>query len=373
MKTIGTITFHKTENYGAILQACALQKILSGMGHDSEIIDYYDPLMRISLLSRFRKVRYFVWHSIVRKLLVGVGRKRKTEEFCRKFLRLSTKKYLCSEKLHVDPPIYDVYIAGSDQIWSPNIINNDPSYFLTFAPSDKKRISYAASFGISQIPGEFVDDYRERLNKIHALSTRELEGRKIIERLTGRNAEVTLDPTLLLDQNQWSQIAVPYESSRPYILCYYMPGEITVNKSITSLARQVSVLTGWRIICIGQKEYMKLNPLYHSIFDAGPAEYLGLFQNASFVITNSFHGTAFSINYRKPFLVPIDKNIPPEEALTSRITTLLSTLTLEHRLIPVGESLPLDDILSLDYRAAEIILQHEKKKSISFLTDALKE
>lgn len=373
MKTIGTITFHRTINYGGVLQAYALQKILSNMGHNSEIIDYCDPLVGMPPLSLFRKVRYFVWHGIVKRLLVGMGRQRKTAEFCRNYLQVSTKKYFCSEALHADPPIYDAYITGSDQIWNPNINNNDSSCFLTFAPSGKRRISYAASFGVSQIRDEFIGDYRAGLNQIHALSTRELEGKQIIDKLTGRNAEITLDPTLLLSQDQWRKIAVPYESSRPYILCYYMPGDIIVNKSITALARQVSASTGWRVICIGQKEYMKLHPLHHSIFNAGPAEYLGLFQNASFIITNSFHGTAFSINYRKPFLVPMNNNLHPEKSLTSRITTLLNTLKLEHRLIPAGETLPVEGMLSLDYRTAEVILQREKQKSISFLTDALKE
>lgn len=373
MTTIGTITYHKTINYGAILQAYALQKILADMGHVSEVIDYWNPQTGIAAFSRYRRVRHFVWQGVVKRIPAAMERQKRTEEFRRNHLRLSARKYFDAKTLHSDPPLYDAYITGSDQVWNPSIHNNDSSYFLTFAPPGKKRISYAASFGVSQIQDRFFSDYEKWLKQIHYLSTREFEGKQIIEQLTGRDAEIVLDPTLLLGQEQWRRIAVPYESSKPYILCYYMPGDKEVNKGITELARQVSTLTGWGAICIGQKEYTRLHPWRRSIFDAGPAEFLGLFQNASFVVTNSFHGTAVSISYRKPFLVPINQELPPEKALSSRITTLIKTLKLEHRLLPVGECLLGKNVLDVDYQTAETILQQEKQRSINFLRNALEE
>jgi len=372
MMTIGTITYHKF-SYGAILQAYALQEILVDMGHISEIIDYCNPQMGITALSRYHRVRHFVWQGIVKRTSVGMERQKRTKEFRLKHLRLSARKYYDRETLHSVPPLYDAYITGSDQVWNPRINNNDSSYFLTFVPSGKRRISYAASFGVSQIQDRFVSDYGEWLKQIHCLSTREIEGKQIIEQITGRDAEIVLDPTLLLDQKQWNRIAISYKCLKPYVLCYYMPGDKEVNKSITELARQVSTLTGWGIICIGQKEYMRLHPWRRSIFDAGPAEFLGLFQNASFVVTNSFHGIAFSVNYRKPFFAPINQSLLAEKALSSRITTLLKTFKLEHRLLPVGKGLPSESILDVDYQPVEMILQEEKQKSIDFLRNALGE
>ena len=371
MKNIGIITFHESINYGGILQAYALQKILADIGYDPEIIDYCSPQRGLASLSRFRRVQHFVWHAVVKKMLVGAVRQKRTEDFRRKYFQRSAQKYFDAETLHAEPPQYDAYITGSDQVWNPKNISNDSSYFLTFAPEGKRRISYAASFGVSQIQDRFVSDYAKRLNQIHYLSTREVEGKLIIEQLTGRNAEIVLDPTLLLDQEQWRRIAVPYQSLGPYILCYYMPGDTAVNKSITAFAYQVAGKTGCRVICVGQKEYMRLLPWKNSVFDAGPAEYLGLFQNASFVVTNSFHGTAFAINYRKPFLVPINKELPPERALSSRITTLLKKLKLEHRLLPAGADLPEKYVLDLDYKAVEVILEREKQNSLAFLKNAL--
>jgi len=373
MTTVGTITYHESNNYGAILQAYALQEILVDMGYISEIIDYSKFQPGIATLSRYRRVRRFVWQGIVKRMSVGRKRQKRTEEFRRKYLRQSARKYYNAETLHSTPPLYDAYITGSDQVWNPIINNNDSSWFLTFAPLGKKRISYAASFGISQIQDRFISDYSKWLKQIHYLSTREAEGKQIIEQLTGRNAEILLDPTLLLDQDQWCQIAVPYKSSKPYILCYCMQGDKEVNKNITEIARQVLALTGWGIIYIGQKEYMQLHPWRRSVFDAGPAEFLGLFQNASFIVTNSFHGIAFAVNYRKSFFVIINQALLPEKTSNSRITTLLKTFKLEHRLLPVGEGLPSESVLDVDYQPIETILQEEKQRSIDFLRNALGE
>jgi len=373
MRTVGTITYHRTINYGAILQAYALQRTLAAIGYVAEIIDYWDPRTEIAAFSHYRRVRHLIWHSLVKKMLVGTKRQRRTEEFRRGYLRLSERRYSDPETLRTDPPLYDAYITGSDQVWNPHIHNNDSSYFLTFAPPGKRRISYAASFGVSRIPDRFVSEYKKWLKQIHCLSVREVEGKQIIKQLTGRDAELVLDPTLLLDQEQWRRIAVPYESSKPYILCYYMPGDKKVNKSITELARQVSTLTDWKVIRIGQKEYMRLHPWRHGVFDAGPREFLGLFQNASFIVTNSFHGTAFAVNYRKPFLVPINQDLPPEKKLTSRITTLVKMLRLEHRLVRVGERLLGENVLDVDYQAVAAILEQERQKAIAFLRRSLGE
>ena len=371
MTSIGTITYHDSINYGAVLQAYALQKILSDMGHVSEIIDYRPPQRGVRVLSRFYRFRHFVWQLVSRKMIAGEERRKKTEEFRSKYIRLSSSKYFDAKTLHSTPPLYDAYITGSDQVWNPRINDDDSSYFLTLAPPGKTRISYAASFGVSQIPSRFVRDYGEWLNQIHWLSTREIEGRDIVEQLSGRNAEIVLDPTLLLNKEQWQGIAAVCESSIPYILSYYMPGDKKVNTSITKIARQISSYTGWNVICIGQKEYMRFLPWKHSIFDAGPAEFLSLIKNASFIVTNSFHGTSFSINFKKPFLVPINQALLPEKTLSSRITSLLKTLKLEHRLLPVREKASVESMLDLDYQPVEPILKIERQKSIKFLKNAL--
>ena len=140
MKTIGTITFHNSINYGAQLQTYALQKVLADMGYKNEIIDYRPPNRGKGSFSIFKKFRSYLWHRIVKKMLVGNKREQRTEEFRRKYFPVSNKKYTSLEMLHSSPPVYDVYITGSDQVWNPRITNGDSSYFLTFAPEGKRRI-----------------------------------------------------------------------------------------------------------------------------------------------------------------------------------------------------------------------------------------
>jgi hypothetical protein len=374
MSSVGIITFHTSFNYGAVLQAYALQQVLTQMGYVSEIIDYCDDVLSMKSLSRFRRVRHFVWHKVVKRVLVGTERQKETELFRDKYLQLSTKEYRSSIAVHCDPPRYDAYITGSDQVWNPKIHNNDPSYFLTFVPKGKRRISYAASFGVTTVPEEFAGTCAEWLREISYISTREFEGQRLVKQLTGRDAVITLDPTLLLDQEHWNKIAVPYEYPEEYILCYHMPGDKEVTRCIDRVARRISALTGWSIINIGEKEYMRLVPRRSSIFDAGPAEFIGLIQNASFVVTNSFHGTAFSINYRKPFLVTVNEALPPEKALSSRITSLLQIVGFETRLVPVGKPVTggWEDILHPHYEGVEMLLQRERDKSFAFLREALR-
>jgi len=178
-------------------------------------------------------------------------------------------------------------------------------------------------------------------------------------------------PTLLLGPEVWRRIAIPYPAPKQYILCYYMPGDTVVERSIAEIANRVSALTRWDVINIGEKEYMRLVPWRRSVFDAGPSEFLGLLQNASFVITNSFHGTAFSINFGKPFIVPINLNIPPEKALSSRITSLLRTLGIGERLVSAGEQISQSNLFDIDYDRVAATLSQERQTSIEFLRTAL--
>ncbi len=368
MPTIGIITFHR-QGYGAILQAYALVQKLNQLGFNPEIIDYLDQSLWRNYSSVARRFKHAAWYHL-KNIIAGTTSQRRTEDFCRKYLHLSSAPYRDTKILHSDPPLFDIYLTGSDQVWNPNI-SSDPAYFLSFAPVGKKLIAYGASFGVSRINRRQVDAYSDWLKRIDSISVREFEGKQIVKQLTGRDVQIVLDPTLLLEQEQWRQISSPYEFSHPYILCYYVPGDKQVNKGITQMASRVSSLTGWKIICIGQKEYMRFNFMRHSIFDAGPAEFLGLFQNAACIITNSYHGCAFSINYRKPFYALINKDLNPEKSANSRITTLIKMLKLDDRLLSAQNVSAGKIDLHPDYQLAESILQNEKQRSVDFLKNAL--
>lgn len=367
---VGIITYHRTINYGAVLQVYALQKVLQDdMCCHVEIIDYSPVKIGAIGDSYIRLVRHIVWANVFRRILVGLEREKRTDNFINKYLQLSLKRYSHINELTLS---YDAYITGSDQVWNPFINNNDAVYFLDFVPREKRRISYAASFGISKIPDKFVADYCSRLKNIDFLSVREDNGVELIKQLTGRVAKHVLDPTLLLTKEQWNNIAIPSTIPEKYILCYYMPGEKATDKYLTKIANLIANLTGWKIINIGMKEYMKLDTRKYTIFNAGPLEFLGLMQKASFVVTNSFHGVVFSINYRKPFLVPVNKNISMEKKLTSRIISLLRKMCLEDRLCFLEQDLSIkNDVLHINYELVEEKLRLEREKSFFFLKSSL--
>ena len=371
MKKIGTITFHNSINYGAILQTYALQKCLTDLGYDSEVIDYRNSYL-IKNMSLCRRIVHYAWHEIFKRILAGETRRKKTIKFLNKHIRISKNTYHNASQLHETPPIYDVYITGSDQVWNPNITGADCSYFLTFAPAEKLRISYAPSFGLPILKDNYMNLYKEWLKSIDKLSVREDEGKEIIKEIADREATVTLDPTLLLKKHQWEEISTPYEGNL-YVLCYYMLGDKKVNKAISKIAKIIANYNNWDIISIGQKEYMKLVPGYKKIFDAGPDQFVGLFQNASYVITNSFHGTVFSIIFNKPFYVPVNDKLPPEKNLSSRIASLLQKLELEDRLIPVDKSFGMQDMQNIEYDKVNKLLRIERDKSLQFLKKALEE
>jgi hypothetical protein len=376
MATTGTMTFcANTLSHGANLQAYALQQVLRTMGHDNEIIHYRSPMdVLAARRSPFWLARHRTWKTISHLLPVARERARRTEGFRAGHLLFSQTRYLNESMLWESPPEYDAYITGSDQVWNPaynRMAAAASPWFLGFAPSGRRRISYAASFGVSRLTREEEPRYRSWLNGLDHLSTREFEGQEIIRRLTGREADLLLDPTLLLTAEAWSHIAAPFAASSPYILCYYMPGLENVTRTIAAMARRLSAMTGWDVVNVGLKDYWILNPFVRGIFDAGPETLLGLIQNASFVLTNSFHGTAFSIIFRKPFAVPLDMRLPPEKSLTSRITTLLSVLGLGDRTVIAGRAGPCDALLDINYQHADAALRQETQRARNFLHTAL--
>lgn len=371
MKKIGTITFHESINYGALLQTYALQYYLINQGYDSEVIDYRNSERGIKHMAFSRKVIHYIWHRVIKRMLTGDSRQRKTTDFINRNIPLSKSKYTDFSKLHTTPPIYDAYITGSDQVWNPKNNSGDSSYFLTFAPKDKLKISYAPSFGVTVLNDKHKAKYKEWLLGIDYLSVRENEGQAIIRDLVNKNATITVDPTLLLEKEDWEKIAVPYRNKKPYVLCYHMPGDKIVNGAISKIAKQIAKKNNWDVISIGKKEYMKLIPGNKKIFDAGPDEYVGLFKNASFVLTNSFHGTVFSIIFNKPFYVPINRTLPLEKVLSSRISSLLNILSIEDRLISANEKIKLDDSANIDYKVVNNLLSKARKDSQKFLIDAI--
>lgn len=317
---IKTITCHNVYNYGATLQAYALQTYLETLGHQVEIIDYYPKyrnkrnfwkIPNNSKVGKYSK-RYFLFHllyAIHRAIKyyrdTNFDRSKKFDEFDRKYLHITSKKYTSYQQLKDNPPIADCYIAGSDQIWnSQGDTGKDPAFFLNFGDSHIKRISYAASFGISEIEEPFKPQLKKYLSTFNAISVREKTGLDILTDLGYKEAIQVCDPVFLLSKEDWLKIASPSLVEGDYILVYDFFQD---DKCIREMAINLSRERNYKIVAVndgGKCKYADIN-----ICDASPNAFLSLIYNADVVVSNSFHATAFSLILETNFYTyPVVRN-----------------------------------------------------------------
>lgn len=379
---IGVITIEKVNNYGAELQATATIKVLQGMGYETEIIDYCyyknwnfkdtrisAPFVSMSVKGRLMYwVKYRLVNRIVAKILPLLyptvkRRIQRFEDFHKINTRMS-KRYLSMPELYQTKMDYDVYVVGSDQVWNPSASSSIEPYFLTFAPKEAKKISYASSFGVSNIPASLYEKYKRLLSNIDYLSVREQTGVCLVKTLTGRDATCVLDPTLLLNKKQWGNImlAYPHMPSR-YILVY----QLLPSETLPSLAKSIAEEMKCPIYYLAKRAYAVNAPNgMRVIKDAGPAEFLWLIKNASCVVTNSFHGTAFSVNFCTPFYTVLNS----KKGSNARITSLLNSVNLMGRIVYEGDKLPFFSFYDANYVQKHIEML--RKDSTSYLEKALK-
>ncbi|MCG1037471.1 polysaccharide pyruvyl transferase family protein [Polaribacter sargassicola] len=374
---IGVITILNVNNYGAELQASALNMKLRDLGYDNEIINYLyykhkdykaekksKPIVKIDFITNLKGI-VLKWIDKYNKLTHAENTRIRKERFD-KFHADNTnisKTYKSISELYNANLDYDVFIVGSDQVWNPNTRTSIEPYFLTFAPKDKKRISFASSFGVGSLNKDFYPTYKKCFESIDSISCRESSGVDLIKEITGRTATQVVDPTLLLTKSEWEEKMVPYQTEEPYILMYIL----TYSPYITNLALEIQKETGYKIIraCFNSVNVEK-DPSILNIVDAGPSEFLGLYAGASFVLTNSFHGSVFSLIFQKPFYTIA----PASKSNNARQENLLKMVNLEHRLIKENSPYPKDFMnINFDFSAKE--LEKERQNSIQFLEDSI--
>ena len=379
---IGVITIEQVNNFGAELQATATLKVLHSMGYDAEIIDYcyyknwdykdtpmsapFVPMSSKGKLMYWVKYRAVNW--LVSKLLPRLCPtvRRRIQRF-ENFHKVNTKmssKFLSMPELYQAQMDYDAYIVGSDQVWNPSASSSIEPYFLTFAPKESKKISYASSFGVCDISLSLYEKYKDLLSNIDYISVREQAGVSLVKTLTGRNATCVLDPTLLLDKKQWTKIMLAYpDMPSRYILVY----QLLPSKKLPSLAEKLGAEMNCPVYYLAKRAYAVKAPKgMRVIKDAGPAEFAWLIMNASCVVTNSFHGVAFSVNFSTPFYAVLKLDRGGNE----RITSLLNSGDLMNRIIYEGEKLP--SFSSVDDISVQTKLELMRSSSIEYLKKALK-
>lgn len=369
---IGIMTFYDSYNYGAVLQAWALQQALLGFNAPSEIIAFERKKLskgqseKPPPLPLHRKI-IRKYQSLRTRSSIEL-RNRRFDEFRSSFLALSTKRYVTADELWSCPPSYDAFICGSDQIWNPLHSDFVRLFMLEFAPSSKPRIAYAPSFGIEKMPDcDERDAMSKALSRFDYLSVRERSGVRIVEELCGRKATRVLDPTLLLNADFWSPICDNTDiPSGPYILLYALsPCSPEILKFIESIRRREKC----QVVVVPHCKHNYDNR-YKKAFAAGPREFLALVKNAKAVITNSFHGTAFSVLFAKPFCSFVG-DVPDARRKSSRITDFLKILNLSDRFADPQKANSMSLPLDVDLAPAQAILDSEREGSLAYLRQAL--
>ncbi len=383
MKKIGIITIHNSPNYGACLQSYALYRYIKDYGDDAEIIDLHRPYAYEDFVpskkytcSRPRKTSMMTKVKKAVKSVVGIKDKhvklysptaiRKFDEF-NSDIKLS-RPYRGIDELYANPPHYDLYISGSDQLWNPTQAYCIEPYFLTFVPKGHgQKISYATSVGITDLWDNEKNNFTRWLKEYDGISVREFQAQNLLQGLFGDEKKVyqVADPTFLLDPEIWWNMAQKPSQSK-YILMFTLQHRPEILDYCLLLSKQ----SGLPLIALGQVQPDVSDGSYLAVKDAGPKEFLGYIQNAEMVITDSFHCTVFS-------LIMGAKNfytyIAPTNHRGSRITDLLSIYELNEHLLPTS----LDSSYSalsentLDRNLIISTMEKERERSRTFLNKYL--
>ena len=330
-KKIGIITVHRNVNYGANLQAFASCKFLNNLGYKTEIIDYLpNELDKDNYLFSWLKLSYkngktkSVIHNV--KLLIALVLSAPSKyiklksfyNFRKKHCKLSPKYINVND---IGNNGYTDVVCGSDQIWNPDITNGIISFYFGQILGVKNKISYAASLGKEKYNDVDENIASELLKKIDYISVREEESVNYIKSISSQNVECVCDPVFLLKKNEYEKIAIPIKVKRPYLLVY----SVINNPNMLLAAKKYAAKKGMTLVEICQNK--KRNEKHIQLCSLSPQQFLGAIKDAEIVVTNSFHGTAFSIIFNKELFVFDNK------ARGSRITNIMSKAGLEARIV----------------------------------------
>lgn len=330
---IAVLTFHNAINYGAALQVYAFQKAIKDLGVECEIIDYvneyrgnaYDMFNHAKKEFKEKRIissgKYFLGSVFMNQ------RKRKFVDFYSENLECTEKQYTKNEQLEELNDKYDKFIIGSDQVWNYKNNGMDSAFFLDFVKDDNKKISYSSSFGLAEIPNELKNEYIENLNRIKYLSTREEFGVELIKDLTGRNAELVLDPVFLLNKKQWLSLSKKTKVKKKYVFSYTnRPGQWKdfLNKTSYSMQdKKVYKITRY----LTPKDF--ISSKVENKYSISPVEFIDTIANAELVVSASFHCIAMSIILNIPFVAVLTGNKGKDE----RVLNILKITGLENRIL----------------------------------------
>lgn len=382
MKHIGIITFQDiADGKGRFLQAYALYSAIESLGYNPEIIDYY-PYMKsensykniadklIRMLKNLKNIRGYIYVvlSLIQNKLTAekIARKRKKyQDFIANRINITTNKYYGYADIKETSFKHNAFVCGSDQIWNPFFVcGQDPVYYLQFVPMNK-RIAYAPSMGTTSVPVEELSIMSKMIAEIPYVSMREASGAKLISDKIGRPVFNAVDPTFLMPRQWWNDFANKPAEKEPYVLAFFFDNSSYPRRMVQKIAKQLNC----KVISIPDtiRDFLTVND---KRTDIGPEEFVSLFRHASFICTQSFHGTVLSLLYNKPFFAFDRQTKAYVSGVFSRIQDLLKKVGLTDRILLPGQNLP-DRFDMLNFDNANAVIERERAASLQFLKDAL--
>ena len=363
---IGIITMNGYLNIGNRLQNYAVQELLKDRGHETVTIHHalydYDADIKTKIKNAGRNLMErcgFYSSTFYLSVLKKNPRMILLRDFDREYVQFSRKYLYKTNCMHKYKDDFDYYCAGSDQVWNASLVQNRGFFFMNFAEPEKA-FSFAASMGTTHIPEQFLSTYEQGFNHVKNISVREDSVADLIYRMTGKSSTVLLDPTLLLSRDKWRFIAKKPAGNLPqkYIATYFLSSATAAQKAFIE---KYAKSNGAKVVDI--------NGSYKNC--TGPLEFIHLIANADFIFTDSFHGTAFSIIFQKPFLV-FQRNNTYD--MSSRITTILNKFQIGECFVNIDNNTVNDSLLAnidliqrIDYKKVNELLSLERDKANKFL------
>lgn len=363
---IKIITRHAPSNYGSVLQSIATVKVLEDMGHDASIIDYErlderaKAKVKIEAKQKYKSPLKQWGYSVIRSMDERSA-ERKFDVMRRRYLKMTPLMHTHEElsKLRAD-----VFMTGSDQVWGP-MVNGEPdsAYFLSFVPDDVKKVAYSGSFGRTKFDKATIDSYKKLLVRYDKIAVREDSAVKMLHDwgLTNCIGQV-LDPTLLLDKQAWLKLLdIQEEGEQPYVLVYQIHNDANLSAYAKAFAAHKSL------------QLKRVSASAHQIFRGGKfslcpdiKDFIRLLLGAKYVVTDSFHGTCFSLILQKQFL-----EVLPNNATGTRNMSILQLTGLSNRIVRDFTDYSLGD-QAIDYSMVNEKLSLEREHSLQIMQELLK-
>ena len=374
---IGILThFHKSINYGGVLQAYALCKFLKSCGHDASQILYVPKVTSVSDSSLTAKD---ACKKVILRLNKKIYRKR-NRQIKAKMERLffdfrdavpHTEREYTRADIADTNEIFDAFITGSDQVWNP--IWHDPTYFLDFVGADTTKISYAASMGVGSLDNEQEKIFKKYLPSFQAISVREKSAASVLTPLVNRVENVSVDPTLLLTVDDWDKIAAERKIKERYVFLYALGDDIKIRKLAEKFAKHKGIKLVMIPDLLGAYRRKDRRIKTHKIVHATPGDFISLIKYADYIFTDSFHACVFSLLYKREFFAfPRLGSIK----MGSRIQNLTEMFECCERFCTDKKQMNMKHLLSMDnidYSKSFALFIREKRKSLDYLETNLRQ